>query len=321
MPRPSKYVKDREDLDESKFKPKAKEVQKKFARQLYTLMVDRNLTQKDIAEKADVSVPSISQYYKCEQIPKITTIANLSDSYGVSVNYLLGRAVCPSPEDDEIHKKTGLSNDAIQKLKEYKYLLEELPEYTATYDSPNNEKTKEELWIREDITGGRSLASKDSMLSEFNKRGQSTKPPVMIFDTINKILAQNDNKLLTLITAYLYSIGFENKTIYVTSGKDLNISYPTDTSPFEDRLSIQADLAEFILLNIEQELKLMRNDIVSKRAIKDENTPNNKSENLLDIDNEHLDADNELSDIDNELSEGTEELEKQLEELRNGGYL
>ena len=51
--------------------------------------------------------PSIS----CEHIEK------LSDIYNVSTDYILGKSDCLSVENEEIHKLTGLNNNAIETLK------------------------------------------------------------------------------------------------------------------------------------------------------------------------------------------------------------
>ena len=58
--------------------------------------------------KANATIfPSIS----CEHIEK------LSDIYNVSTDYILGKSDCLSVENEEIHKLTGLNNNAIETLK------------------------------------------------------------------------------------------------------------------------------------------------------------------------------------------------------------
>lgn len=51
----------------------------------------------------------------------ISYLTMLADFYGVTTDYLLGRTGVKSPDIDiqEIHEKTGLSENAINKLKEY----------------------------------------------------------------------------------------------------------------------------------------------------------------------------------------------------------
>jgi hypothetical protein len=73
----------------------------------------------------------------CEHIEK------LSDIYNVSTDYILGKSDCLSVENEEIHKLTGLNNNAIETLKfmnknndisTLNYIMEKTKSLTITND-------------------------------------------------------------------------------------------------------------------------------------------------------------------------------------------
>jgi len=63
-----------------------------------------NLTQKDLAEKVQVTPSAINQYEKGEKTPSTENLLNLARELGVSSDYLLGA----SKEDDIFVDKTVL---------------------------------------------------------------------------------------------------------------------------------------------------------------------------------------------------------------------
>ena len=76
------------------------------------------ITQQVLAEEIGVTKSTISLYEMGDNVPDAKTIVKIAGYYHVSTDYLLGRIDVKSPEIDNmaIHQKTGLSNEAIDKL-------------------------------------------------------------------------------------------------------------------------------------------------------------------------------------------------------------
>jgi transcriptional regulator with XRE-family HTH domain len=87
------------------------------------LLEERQWTQKEFAEKIDMSPSTVSDWIgtnkkaATEREPGMYAIQKIAECFGVSVDYLLGGNECKAPSDEEIHKLTGLSDEAISKLK------------------------------------------------------------------------------------------------------------------------------------------------------------------------------------------------------------
>lgn len=65
-----------------------------------------------------IQFSSLSNYRNGNSEPKITTLYTIADYLGVSADYLIGKSDAESPDIkvQAIHKKTGLSNKAIDVL-------------------------------------------------------------------------------------------------------------------------------------------------------------------------------------------------------------
>lgn len=87
------------------------------------LLEERQWTQKEFAEKIDMSPSTVSDWIgtnkkaATEREPGMYAIQKIAECFGVSVDYLLGGNECKAPSDEEIHKLIGLSDEAISKLK------------------------------------------------------------------------------------------------------------------------------------------------------------------------------------------------------------
>lgn len=86
------------------------------------LMGERNVTQQELAKACDISPSVISDYVGIRKkaklrTPKVDKLLLISEFFGVSVDYLLGKDECQTPQDEKIHEITGLSNLAIRELK------------------------------------------------------------------------------------------------------------------------------------------------------------------------------------------------------------
>lgn len=77
-----------------------------------------NQRQADVAEKMGIKPPTYAMYENDMREPNFHTLNLIADYYGVTVDYLLGRTECRSPDIDEqaICKKTGLSEKSVKQL-------------------------------------------------------------------------------------------------------------------------------------------------------------------------------------------------------------
>jgi len=76
------------------------------------------MTQKELAEKSNISTSAISEWSKWENTrePRVGNLLPVAKALGVSMDYLLGADECKTPSNEEIHKITGLSDRAIDSL-------------------------------------------------------------------------------------------------------------------------------------------------------------------------------------------------------------
>ncbi len=62
----------------------------KFSNRLQLLRNEKNITQKQLAEKLNIKQQAISQYEKGIALPKIDVIVRLIDIFNVPLGYILG---------------------------------------------------------------------------------------------------------------------------------------------------------------------------------------------------------------------------------------
>ncbi len=77
---------------------------------------DNGITQAEVCEKTGIFPSNLSDYIHGKIEPKISQVDKLAQLFNVSTDYLLGRAECKKPSIEEIHKKTGLSDECINAL-------------------------------------------------------------------------------------------------------------------------------------------------------------------------------------------------------------
>ncbi|HWQ41591.1 MAG TPA: helix-turn-helix transcriptional regulator, partial [Desulfosporosinus sp.] len=89
-----------------------------WIRRINALLEKQNKIQKDLAEGINSSPSTISAWLNEEkpQEPKVIGFNAVANYLGVSMDYLFGADECETPEKEEIHKMTGLSNKAIDQL-------------------------------------------------------------------------------------------------------------------------------------------------------------------------------------------------------------
>lgn len=102
----------------TKFIPN-KNYKEKFTNRFNELLkksIEEGHQQKEITEKTGISPASITQYKNGTNTPKGDILESLANYFNVSTNYLLGKSDTPTYTFDDINKKTGLSQRAIETL-------------------------------------------------------------------------------------------------------------------------------------------------------------------------------------------------------------
>jgi len=83
------------------------------------LRKEREWSQEDLVQKLGTGLKreTLSQYETGKTKPDAETLLAMADAFGVSVDYLLGRADCKKISAEEVHRRIGLSEQAIEALK------------------------------------------------------------------------------------------------------------------------------------------------------------------------------------------------------------
>lgn len=94
--------------------------QEAFIKNLSILLEERNITQRELAEKIDVTEVTISRYLSGERSPRIEIVNKIANYFKVSVDYLLGRTDIKNPSSlqSEIDFHVGLSKSEESTLTE-----------------------------------------------------------------------------------------------------------------------------------------------------------------------------------------------------------
>ena len=89
------------------------------------LLQEKSMNQQELAQQCGLSPSVISDWFGIAKKktfvlrePKIVGFKKVADCLGVSVDYLLGKSECRTPNDEKIHEVTGLSDRALQNLKQ-----------------------------------------------------------------------------------------------------------------------------------------------------------------------------------------------------------
>lgn len=64
-----------------------------------------------------IALTTYQNYEQGKEIPKLETLIYLADLYNVSIDFLVGRSICRSVDNEYINQKTGLNDMAIDTLK------------------------------------------------------------------------------------------------------------------------------------------------------------------------------------------------------------
>ena len=74
------------------------------------------ISQKSFSIDTEISQSAITKYRKGEMLPNMENLEKMAKRFGVSGHYLLGENQAPTYKFEDISKKTGLSQKAIETL-------------------------------------------------------------------------------------------------------------------------------------------------------------------------------------------------------------
>lgn len=96
-----------------------------FSERLNSLMKERGVTQTILSDAVGITKQSISMYANAHRVPDIEIFKKMCDFFNVSADYFLGITDQRTSDidDKKIHAITGLSCEAIDKLKRFKNIL------------------------------------------------------------------------------------------------------------------------------------------------------------------------------------------------------
>jgi len=77
-------------------------------------------TQKEIAQEIGIGEKAMTAYLRdVDRLPRADALLMIADYFGISVDNLLGRARGRTASNEEIHKRLGLSDEAITRLEAF----------------------------------------------------------------------------------------------------------------------------------------------------------------------------------------------------------
>ncbi|MBR5668484.1 MAG: helix-turn-helix transcriptional regulator [Spirochaetales bacterium] len=100
-----------------------------FSERLLELIQSKNLTQKELAEKAGVTEAAMSHYIKGDRFPRASVLARIADSLGTSSDYLMNGNASNAREEIDYARRliarniTEMSKD--DKMRIMSILIEE----------------------------------------------------------------------------------------------------------------------------------------------------------------------------------------------------
>ena len=107
---------------------------------LKDLRLQNGLTQKDMAKKLQMCQQTYSRYERQECEPDLKTLCKIADILEVSVDYLLGRETPPNKQNTALSTKDGITDVALNYIKEYGELIGEkrFRDFTKLYRAMND---------------------------------------------------------------------------------------------------------------------------------------------------------------------------------------
>lgn len=156
----SRYLDEPDSDDLNKIKSFSLPWQRNFITRFYKQLSKQHLSKKDITKQIELTanqssllpnnynVPqnTLSQFTNYKSVNmrtiSVTNLIAVALALGVSINYLLGIDSCETPENTDISKATGLSNETIETIKTNENLQEKLNFFLL---SPEINKISEEI--------------------------------------------------------------------------------------------------------------------------------------------------------------------------------
>ena len=90
-----------------------------FNTRLLKLIQEKNLTQKELANKAGVTEAAMSHYIKGDRFPRASVLARIADALGTSSDYLMNGSVMNS-NDEILYAKRLIARNVSQMSHEEK---------------------------------------------------------------------------------------------------------------------------------------------------------------------------------------------------------
>lgn len=92
-----------------------------FAIRLNDLLKKKEIDQEKFAKDIEIGVGTLSNYRKGIREPSLTVLEKMADKLDVSTDYLSGKSECPNYDFDDINKKIGLSQQALEELYKFQH--------------------------------------------------------------------------------------------------------------------------------------------------------------------------------------------------------
>lgn len=92
-----------------------------FAIRLNDLLKKKGIDQEKFAKDIEIGVGTLSNYRKGIREPSLTILEKMADKLDVSTDYLSGKSECPNYDFDDINKKIGLSQQALEELYKFQH--------------------------------------------------------------------------------------------------------------------------------------------------------------------------------------------------------
>lgn len=86
---------------------------------LQEILTKKGMTQKDLSGLSGVSEQTISGWMRGTKVPRFAALVDVCNALECSFDYLTGHDTCTTHELQGVKKYTGLSEDAIRKLKNF----------------------------------------------------------------------------------------------------------------------------------------------------------------------------------------------------------
>jgi len=88
-----------------------------IAERIGSLIDGKGKPQREQAAEIGISPQALSDYRNGNREPGLYAATRLTDYFGVSLDYLVGKHECKTPDNEQIHKVTGLTEGAIIALR------------------------------------------------------------------------------------------------------------------------------------------------------------------------------------------------------------